>query len=104
MKRMMAIAGLLTIATIGAAIAGAQENLTRLLRQPDIAGDRIAFVYGGDIWIVPVAGGDARRLTSGEGLELFPKFSPDGKSIAYVGEYGGNKQVYVIDAEGGQPR
>jgi tricorn protease len=79
-------------------------DLSRLLRQPDIQGNRIAFVYGGDIWISDMAGGMARRLTSGEGMELFPKFSPDGKQIAFTGEYSGTKQVYVVSVDGGQPR
>ncbi|HEV7923058.1 MAG TPA: PDZ domain-containing protein [Thermoanaerobaculia bacterium] len=100
MKKIISV--LILLAT--AAMADAQENLTRLLRQPDIAGDKIAFVYGGDIWVVSATGGEARRLTSDDGVELFPKFSPDGKWIAYCGEYGGNRQVYVISAEGGQPR
>src|SRR4051812_48107801 len=85
--------------------AFAQEaTLSRLLRQPAISGDRIAFVYGGDIWTVPAAGGDAQRLTSDDGAENFPKFSPDGKRIAFTGEYSGTKQVYVIDANGGAPK
>jgi tricorn protease len=89
------------------ALAGgvaAQEKLTRLLRQPDIHGDQIVFVYAGDLWLTTTAGGDARRLTSDDGLEFFPKFSPDGRSIAFTGEYGGNKQVFVIPTEGGAPR
>ncbi|HEX3583805.1 MAG TPA: hypothetical protein VH087_18715, partial [Thermoanaerobaculia bacterium] len=81
----------------------AQQQLTRLLRQPAIGNGRIAFVYGGDLWIVDANGGEARRLTSDPGLELFPHFSPDGRQIAFTGEYGGTKQVYVMDAEGGIP-
>jgi tricorn protease len=77
---------------------------SRLLRYPDIHGDEIVFVYGGDLWVVEAAGGTARRLTSHPGLELFPKFSPDGKWIAFSGEYGGNRQVFVIGAQGGAPR
>jgi tricorn protease len=76
----------------------------RLLRYPDIHGDKIAFVYAGDIWVVEAAGGTARRLTSHPGLELFPKFSPDGRWIAFTGEYGGNRQVFVISVDGGAPR
>lgn len=79
------------------------EGLTRLLRFPDIIKDKIAFVYAGDIWIVDANGGTARQLTSHEGIELFPKFSPDGKWIAFSGEYSGNRQVYIIPAEGGTP-
>src|SRR6476660_2881659 len=82
----------------------AQQQLTRLLRQPAIGNGRIAFVYGGDLWIVDANGGEARRLTSDEGLELFPHFSPDGKQIAFTGEYSGTKQVFVIDSDGGVPK
>src|SRR5438046_9075408 len=84
--------------------AGAQQKLTRLLRQPAIGGGHIAFSYGGDLWIVDDSGGEARRLTSDEGLEYFPRFSPDGKTIAFTGAYSGTKQVLVIEADGGTPR
>ena len=80
------------------------EGGTRLLRYPDICGNTIAFVYGGDIWLVDAEGGVARRLTSGEGDELLPKFSPDCKSIAFTGQYTGTRQVYVIPVDGGSPR
>ena len=80
------------------------DDLARLLRYPDIHGDTIAFVYAGDVWTVPAAGGTARRLTSHPGLELFPKFSPDGRWIAFSGQYGGTRQIFVIPAEGGEPR
>ena len=76
----------------------------RLLRFPNINGDLVAFVYAGDIWSVPAAGGDARRLTSHPGLELFPKISPDGQWIAFSAEYSGSRQVYVMPAAGGTPR
>ena len=56
----------------------------RLMRFPDIYKDRIVFSYAGDLWLVPSAGGVARRITTHPGLELFPKFSPDGKWIAYT--------------------
>src|SRR5262249_9507132 len=77
---------------------------TRLLRFADISKDRVVFAYAGDLWIASRQGGDARRLTSHGGDELFPKFSPDGKWIAFTGEYDGNPDVYVIPAEGGEPR
>ncbi len=77
----------------------------RLLRYPSIMGDRVAFVYAGDIWTVPAGGGEARRITSfPEGLEIFPKISPDGKWIAFSGEYAGTRQVYVVPYQGGVPR
>jgi tricorn protease len=77
---------------------------TKLLRYPDIAGDRIAFCYAGDIWTVAAKGGTATRLTTHPGVEQFPKFSPDGKWIAFTGQYDGDEQVYVIAAEGGAPK
>jgi len=76
----------------------------RLLRFPDIHKDKLAFVYGGDIWLAPTSGGVARRITTHPGRELFPKFSPDGKWIAFTGQYDGNFNVYVMPAEGGQPK
>ena len=80
------------------------DNLARMLRYPDIHDDIIAFVYAGDIWTVPASGGTARRLTSHPGQELFPKFSPDGRWIAFSGEYNSTRQVFVIAVDGGEPR
>ena len=74
------------------------------MRFPDIHGDRIAFVYGGDIWLDSASGGAAHRVTTHPGRELFPKFSPDGKWIAFTGQYDGNFNVYVMSSEGDQPR
>ena len=76
----------------------------RLLRFPDINNDLVAFVYAGDIWTVEASGGNARRLTSHEGLELFPKISPDGKWIAFSAEYSGSRQIFVIPTKGGTPK
>ncbi|MGH7592819.1 MAG: S41 family peptidase [Gemmatimonadales bacterium] len=84
------------------AIAEAQS--TRLLHQPDISTRDVAFAYAGDIWIVPRTGGNARRLTSSPVIEKDPHFSPDGKWIAFTGEYGGNDDVYVVAVDGGTPR
>src|SRR5947209_19709300 len=98
------LAFLLVCATSASSQAARDGEQARLLRFPDIHGDMIAFVYAGDIWTVPAAGGTARRLTSHAGLELFPKFSPDGRWIAFMGEYDGTRQVYVISVEGGEPR
>ncbi len=79
-------------------------NDARLLRFPTISQNEVAFVYAGDIYEVSTQGGVARRLTSDPGLELFPKFSPDGKWLAFTGQYDGNFNVYVMPSEGGQPR
>jgi tricorn protease len=92
------------LATVAAVAQPQPDDLARLLRFPDIHGDQIAFVYAGDIWTVPAAGGTARRLTSHPGLELFPKFSPDGRWLAFSGEYDGTRQIFVIPVDGGQPR
>jgi len=75
----------------------------RLMRQPDIQGDRIVFVYGGDLWTVARAGGVAARLTSHEGVEQYPKLSPDGQTVAFTAEYDGNTDVYTVPVVGGEP-
>ena len=84
--------------------AGVSFAQTKLLRFPDIHGDRVVFCYAGDLWTAPAAGGTATRLTSHPGLEQFPKFSPDGKWIAFTGQYDGDEQVYVVPSEGGAPK
>ena len=78
-------------------------NDSRLLRFPDIHKELIVFVYAGDIWSVSAIGGIAKKLTSHEGLELFPKISPDGRWIAFSAEYSGSRQVYVMPITGGIP-
>ena len=83
--------------------AQAQKDV-RLMRYPDVNGNLIAFVYAGDIWSVDANGGDATRLTSHMGMELFPKISPDGKWIAFSGEYSGSRQVFVMPSTGGTPK
>jgi tricorn protease len=98
------LAGLATIAAPAAAAEPAQPPEARLLRFPDIHDDFVVFVYAGDIWRAPVAGGPALRLTTHQGLELFPKISPDGRWIAFNAEYTGTRQVYVMPAWGGTPR
>lgn len=76
---------------------------TRLLREPTVSQNHIVFVYANDLWITNRNGGVARRLTSGEGDENDPHFSPDGSKIAFTAQYDGNTDVYVVSAEGGQP-
>lgn len=76
----------------------------RLLRTPDINKDLVTFVYAGDIWSVPAKGGEAKRLTSHKGMELYPRISPDGQWIAFSGEYSGTRQIFVIPAKGGTPK
>jgi tricorn protease len=95
---------LLWIVLFACAGSGQEMQEGRLMRFPDIHKDRIVFMYGGDLWLASAAGGTARRISSDPGRELFPKFSPDGKSIAFTGQYDGNFNVYVMPSEGGQPR
>ena len=94
----LALASLLRFAAPAAAL-----EECRLLRQPDIQGDKIVFVYAGDLWTVARSGGLARRLTSHEGNESMPRFSPDGRTIAFTGQYDGNYDIYRIPVEGGEP-
>ncbi|HZB45496.1 MAG TPA: hypothetical protein VE360_09645, partial [Pyrinomonadaceae bacterium] len=82
----------------------AQAGPPLLLRSPTVSRDSIAFVFAGDLWVVGREGGDARRLTTGVGSEATPYFSPDGRLIAFTGEYDGNADVYVVEAAGGVPR
>ena len=77
---------------------------TKLLRFPDIYGDKVVFTYGGDLWIASTSGGTATRLTTHPGVEVFAKFSPDGKWIAFTGQYDGDEQVYIIPTTGGEPK
>lgn len=95
---------LIITSLIALSMATAAADDTRLLRFPDIHKDTVVFVYAGDIYSAPVAGGTARRLTSHEGLEVFPKLSPDGSQIAFSAEYNGTRQVYVMPTSGGEPR
>lgn len=83
--------------------ASPAEAGTKLLRFPDVHGDRVVFTYGGDLWTASTSGGRATRLTAHPGLEFFAKFSPDGQWIAFTGQYDGDEQVYVMPAEGGEP-
>ena len=76
----------------------------RLLREPTISKDYVAFVYANDIWIVSRAGGSARRVTTHVGSEFSPKFSPDGRYIAFSGQYDGNTDVFIVPVDGGEPK
>jgi len=80
------------------------EQETGLLRFPAVHGDQVVFTYAGDLFTVPAAGGVARRLTSDVGYEMFARFSPDGRSIAFTGQYDGNTEVFLMSASGGVPQ
>lgn len=94
----LALAGLAAVP-----VAAQERSPTKLLRFPDVHGDRVVFSYAGDLWTASAGGGLARRVTAHPGLELFPKWSPDGRWIAFTGQYDGDEQVYVVAAEGGVP-
>jgi len=82
----------------------AAPDEARLLRFPSIHGDKIVFTYAGDLYTVSASGGTARRLTSHPGFEMFPRFSPDGTQVAFTAQYDGNTEVFVVPADGGEPR
>jgi tricorn protease len=78
---------------------------TLMLRYPDLYASQVVFSYAGDLWLADIDDSlPARRLTSHPGLELYPKFSPDGQWIAFTGQYRGDEQVYVISVNGGEPK
>ena len=81
----------------------AAHGEARLLRFPAIHDDQIVFSYAGSLYSVSSSGGPAMKLTSHDGYEMFPRFSPDGKQIAFTGQYDGNTEVFLIPAEGGEP-
>ncbi len=94
----------LALVLLPAAPAPAQAPQQGYYRYPTVHGDRVAFTCEGDLWVVPLAGGEARRLTAHEGEERLAQYSPDGRWLAFTGVYEGNDDVYVMPAEGGEPR
>ena len=95
----------LQVATLAAMLLSANvfAGETRLMRFPATNGKDVTFSYGGDLYTVPINGGEARKLTSHVGYEMFPRYSPDGNSIAFTGQYDGNTEVFLIPANGGEP-
>jgi tricorn protease len=79
-------------------------HATRMLSDPAVSQDHIAFAYANDLWVANLDGSGVRRLTSHPGVESGPHFSPDGAWIAFTGQYDGNTDVYVVSTEGGEPR
>jgi tricorn protease len=82
---------------------GIDTKNTRMMAQPAISADRIAFIYAEDLWVANIDGTNPKRLTVDEGVESNPCFSPDGRLIAFSAQYDGNTDVFVIPAEGGVP-
>ena len=95
---------IIMMAALAAAALTAQADEGRLLRFPGTNGREVAFSYAGDIYTVPITGGTAHKLTSHEGYEAFARYSPDGQTIAFTGQYDGNTEVYVMPAQGGEPK
>ena len=94
----------LGLCLIASNVVHAQSEPPLLLRFPTVSRTEIVFNYAGDLWIVGRQGGQARRLTSGTGVETYPAFSPDGTMVAFTGEYDGNPDVFVVPAAGGVPK
>jgi len=97
------LAALLVLAAVAHAQPIAPLN-ARLIQMPTVSREHIAFVFAGDIWLAPKAGGQAIRLSSPRGTEQFPRFSPDGSHLAFVGNYEGDADIYVIPVSGGEPK
>ncbi|MGH9824309.1 MAG: S41 family peptidase, partial [Blastocatellia bacterium] len=104
MKRAFAVFGFSLVFVITLVAARTQAQTPTLFQHPTVSRTQIVFCYAGDLWSVPRQGGDATRLTSGIGVEYDPSFSPDGKMIAFTGQYDGNTDVFVIPASGGVPK
>jgi len=77
---------------------------TRMLSDPAVSSERVAFAYANDLWTARLDGSNVRRLTSHPGIEAAPRFSPDGSLVAFTGRYEGNTDVYVVPAGGGEPK
>jgi len=111
LKKQALLAGILALALAGAGASMAADVVQsdpdpedmRLLRNPDIHGDTIVFSYGGDLWTVSSQGGAARRLTGSVDYQSQAKFSADGSTIAFTGNYDGNYDVYTVPTVGGEP-
>jgi tricorn protease len=102
MKRHSAWLIPLLLLIVSTSLRSQQE--ARLLRFPATHGDQIVFTYAGDLYTVAAAGGVARKLTNDVGFEMFARFSPDGKQLAFTAQYDGNTEVYLMPAEGGVPK
>ncbi|MFZ4427807.1 MAG: S41 family peptidase [Saprospiraceae bacterium] len=96
--------GLLVFSGLTAIFFPSTAQEARLLRQPSLSAEHIAFIYAADLWIADKAGGEASRLTSTAAVEGDPHFSPDGKQIAFTSNRSGTNAVYVLPISGGTPK
>jgi len=92
-----------TALVVAASIGASAQVDARLMRYPDVSATQIVFTYANDLWLVPKTGGVAQRLSTPKGEESFARFSPDGKELAFSGNYDGNLDVYVLPTTGGIP-
>ncbi|MBR1474256.1 MAG: PD40 domain-containing protein [Muribaculaceae bacterium] len=97
-------ATVLLASLMAAAAINTQAGEARLMRFPATNGSEVTFSYAGDLYRVSIHGGVAQRLTSHDGYEAFARYSPDGRQLAFTGQYDGNTEVYVMPSEGGTPR
>jgi tricorn protease len=108
MRRVLGVAMFLAILSVSprpSHCLSAQPDTTdtRLLHSPTISKDHIAFVYGDDLWISDLDGKNVRQLTSDPGVEWNPAFSPDGRTLAFTGQYNDYGDVYTVLVGGGKP-
>ena len=104
MTRTLRLGAVLAALLLPSTLYAVDIHDTRLLTQPAVSADRIAFAYANDLWVANPDGSGVRRLTSHPGVEGHPRFSPDGKWIAFSGEYDGNTDIYIVASEGGVPQ
>jgi tricorn protease len=100
----IALVFLAALAAVPLSAAESVKPSAQMLRYPDVSADRIAFLYADDLWTVPREGGLATPLASPPGEETRPRFSPDGKTLAFVGNYDGNADIYTVPIDGGVPK
>ncbi|RLD96864.1 MAG: peptidase S41, partial [Bacteroidetes bacterium] len=104
MKKAGIVAALSLVLSMSTMIlSGIDPTDTRLMEQPTISQNHIAFIYANDLWVAELDGSQPRRLTVSEGVESLPHFSPDGRHIAFSAEYDGNMDVFLLPVEGGIP-
>jgi tricorn protease len=103
--RLRPLSALVALTVLGTPLA-ADVNVrdTRFLHQPATSGTHVAFVYADDLWVARIDGTEVRRLTTDDGVESSPSFSPDGTTIAFSGQYDGNTDVFVVPTQGGVPK
>ena len=102
-RNTVAIAPFALIAVVSTTAFGSVEPHAGMLRYPDVSESHIVFLYANDLWLVPREGGVAQPLASPPGPEGYPKFSPDGAEIAFMGNYDGNVDLYTVPVTGGAP-